>query len=323
MAENSWPFENADSTEAQYTKLFKEFQDTGVLAGLATTVTSGMDVQVAIGSAFVQGWFYENTTAKALTVGAAPATQIRKDYVVLTVDTVANTILASVKAGTVSASGTLPALTQTLALWEHPIATITVAAGAANLVAANVTAMLDGVGLRVRPYANDTERARLGTGSAFLLGINTTTQKVELRVAGSWVTLNPDVDWGSLDGKPTTFTPSTHTHDDRYFTEAEVTNLLGGKAASSHSHDDRYYTESEMNTKLGAKADNGHTHDDRYFTEAEANSRFAYASHSHDQSQIGNQQNMTVGNSSKVNGIKVTSGGGAPGSPATNDLWFP
>ena len=31
--------------------------------------------------------------------------------------------------------------------------------------------------------------------------------------------------------------------------------LVDGKAASSHTHDDRYYTESEMNAKLAAKAD--------------------------------------------------------------------
>lgn len=30
--------------------------------------------------------------------------------------------------------------------------------------------------------------------------------------------------------------PTAHTHDDRYYTEAEVTALLAGKAASTHSH---------------------------------------------------------------------------------------
>lgn len=35
---------------------------------------------------------------------------------------------------------------------------------------------------------------------------------------------------------------------------------LAEKAASSHTHDDRYYTESEMNTKLSGKSDTGHTH---------------------------------------------------------------
>ncbi len=33
-----------------------------------------------------------------------------------------------------------------------------------------------------------------------------------------------------------------------------------GAAASSHTHDDRYYTESEVNTKLSGKSDTGHTH---------------------------------------------------------------
>ena len=34
--------------------------------------------------------------------------------------------------------------------------------------------------------------------------------------------------------------------------------LVDGKAASSHTHDDRYYTESEMNTKLNGKANASH-----------------------------------------------------------------
>ena len=36
--------------------------------------------------------------------------------------------------------------------------------------------------------------------------------------------------------------------------------LVDGKAASSHTHDDRYYTETEMNTKLNGKANSSHTH---------------------------------------------------------------
>lgn len=55
-------------------------------------------------------------------------------------------------------------------------------------------------------------------------------------------------------------TPTAHTHDDRYYTETEVNNLLAGKAASSHTHDDRYYTESEVNSLLAGKSDTSHTH---------------------------------------------------------------
>jgi hypothetical protein len=38
--------------------------------------------------------------------------------------------------------------------------------------------------------------------------------------------------WDSLTGKPSTFPPSSHTHDDRYYTETEVDTLLAGKQAT-------------------------------------------------------------------------------------------
>ena len=41
-----------------------------------------------------------------------------------------------------------------------------------------------------------------------------------------------------------------HTHDDRYYTETEINNLLNGKSNTGHTHDDRYYTETEIDNKL-------------------------------------------------------------------------
>ena len=61
---------------------------------------------------------------------------------------------------------------------------------------------------------------------------------------------------GLVDGKAA----SSHTHNDRYYTESEMNTKLNGKANASHTHDDRYYTESEMNTKLNGKANSSHTH---------------------------------------------------------------
>jgi hypothetical protein len=85
-------------------------------------------------------------------------------------------------------------------------------------------------------------------------------------------------------------TPTSHTHDDRYYTETEMNTLLAGKQASgsyapasgiapsaitgtavittdsrlsdartptTHTHDDRYYTETEMNTLLAGKQASG------------------------------------------------------------------
>lgn len=42
--------------------------------------------------------------------------------------------------------------------------------------------------------------------------------------------------WDSVTGKPTTFAPSSHNHDDRYYTESEMDTKLSGKANSSHTH---------------------------------------------------------------------------------------
>lgn len=40
------------------------------------------------------------------------------------------------------------------------------------------------------------------------------------------------VEWGNISGKPSTYAPSSHTHDDRYYTESEMNTKLNAKAAS-------------------------------------------------------------------------------------------
>lgn len=42
--------------------------------------------------------------------------------------------------------------------------------------------------------------------------------------------------WDAITGKPSSFPPEAHTHDDRYYTESEVDTKLNGKANSSHTH---------------------------------------------------------------------------------------
>lgn len=34
--------------------------------------------------------------------------------------------------------------------------------------------------------------------------------------------------WSAITGKPSAYTPSSHTHDDRYYTESETNSLLSG-----------------------------------------------------------------------------------------------
>ena len=52
----------------------------------------------------------------------------------------------------------------------------------------------------------------------------------------SYATSAGAVPWSGISSKPSTFTPSSHTHDDRYYTESEVNSKLSGKANSSHTH---------------------------------------------------------------------------------------
>lgn len=44
------------------------------------------------------------------------------------------------------------------------------------------------------------------------------------------------VAWGNVSGKPSTFAPSAHNHNDLYYQKSEVNSKLSGKAASSHKH---------------------------------------------------------------------------------------
>lgn len=61
---------------------------------------------------------------------------------------------------------------------------------------------------------------------------NGTTLPANFTVAATLTTntnsLQGNLTWGEITGKPTTFTPSSHTHDDRYYTESEVNSKLAG-----------------------------------------------------------------------------------------------
>lgn len=50
-------------------------------------------------------------------------------------------------------------------------------------------------------------------------------------LSGSEVSIN----WSTIEGKPSTFPPSSHTHDDRYYTETEVDTALAAKSAKNET----------------------------------------------------------------------------------------
>ena len=77
------------------------------------------------------------------------------------------------------------------------------------------------------------------------------------------------VPWSGITGKPSTFTPSSHTHDDRYYTESEMNTLLNGKAATSHTHTKSQIT--DFPTKLSQ-----FTNDKGYVT-TDTNTTYSFA----------------------------------------------
>ncbi len=122
----------------------RHFLGTGVLFGslnqlVVTADGSTLAVTVATGDAFVEGFFYRNDAALSLDIATANALNSRIDTVVVRLDRVANTVRLAVVTGTAAASPTPPALSQTDALFELPLANVTVPAAAGVIVAGNVT----------------------------------------------------------------------------------------------------------------------------------------------------------------------------------------
>lgn len=227
MAENSWPFENADTTEIQFSKWATALAESGPITGLDVTLATGMGLNVGIGTGIVRGMFYENTSAKLLTIGAAPAAgQTRLDQIVLKLDLAGNTISAVVRAGTAtSGGGTLPVLTQNDTTWEHPLRTITVPGGVASLVSGNIGPVTPPTGMRVVPYVGAPPAL---TGIPRALGLNLNTKRLSYWDGAAWAELTASVAWSAISGAPATFTPSAHTH-----TISEITDIGNATVANA------------------------------------------------------------------------------------------
>lgn len=183
MAQNSFPFENADTTETQYSQLFNELQDTGVAgdtianAGIAVSVGTGMGLVVSAGFAIIRGFAYENTDNLPLTVDAADLANPRIDTVVLRLDPTNNNITAVIKKGTPGATPSAPALTQIAgAVWEMPLADILVPTSSTALSGANLTDRRSFLGSRVGYWRTATRPVGIDHGT---FGFNVTTGKFE------------------------------------------------------------------------------------------------------------------------------------------------
>lgn len=194
MTQTSYPFDSTDTTEAQYSQLFRRLNSTGVSGNPSTTdlkVTansSGMNVSVAAGYAIVRGHFYKSDASVSLSIGASSSNP-RKDLIVLKLDPTANSITLVVKAGTAGASPSDPTLTQTdEAVWEFPIARVNVPANATTIAAGNVDDLRQFYGA---PFGKWTTAQRPSSPDLGQAGFNISTSVAELWNGSAWVEISP------------------------------------------------------------------------------------------------------------------------------------
>lgn len=129
-----------------FARYFASFIGNGIYANPSSTLkvsaAGGYDISIAAGKAWINGYFYENTTAKQLTLKPSTA-GIRVDSIVLRLDLINRNISAVIKEG--SADALPPLLTHSDNIYELCLADITILQGAAEITA---TAIAD------RRYSN-------------------------------------------------------------------------------------------------------------------------------------------------------------------------
>ena len=130
---------------AQWSKMFHQVMTDGQFFGYLNALkvyadSTGMQVKVKSGGAWLRGHYYENDEEETLAVSAAHATLTRWDQVVLEVDWSKDDYQISTKmlAGTAAASPALPALTQNATVWQIPMAKIVVGAAVTTIAPSNV-----------------------------------------------------------------------------------------------------------------------------------------------------------------------------------------
>lgn len=144
MAQTSFPFENIDTSETQFSQWARNIGE-GIKQGSGNELapygdSSGMNVKVGTGQAMVRGHYYTTTAEETLTITVSDPSNPRIDNVVLELDPSANTILLKVVAGSPNPSPTAPSVVQTDGgIYQLKLAEVLVGAGVTTITSGNVT----------------------------------------------------------------------------------------------------------------------------------------------------------------------------------------
>jgi hypothetical protein len=189
MAQTSWPFENVDTTETQFSQFFRNLGAgvQGSPAGneLRVTAGTGLAVNVAAGQAMVRGHYYLSSDTEALSLATADGINPRIDTVVLRLNPTTNNILLAVVTGTPDGNPAPPTLTQTdAAIFEYPLANVLVPASAG--VPSTITDRRGFLGSRFGLWSTAGRPSAPVLGTA---GFNTTLNIPEFYDGSKWVGL--------------------------------------------------------------------------------------------------------------------------------------
>ena len=144
MAQTSWPFENIDTSETQFSQWARNIGE-GVIVGKGLELepfadSTGLNVKVKSGQALVRGHYYNSTAEETLSVSAASGANPRIDLLVARLDPTANSIILALVTGTPASSPTAPAPTQTESgVYELPLAQVLVGTGVVTINPGDVT----------------------------------------------------------------------------------------------------------------------------------------------------------------------------------------
>jgi hypothetical protein len=180
MAQSSFPFENIDTTETQYSQMFRTLNNgvNGTPGGGELEVDAagvGLAVDVAAGQAMVRGHFYISTDTETRALATADSVNDRIDTIVLRLDPVANTVLVAVKTGTPDPAPVAPSLVQTDGgIFEQPLANVLVPANAG--IPGTITDRREFMGTRLGTW---TTAGRPPITGRPLFGFNTDTNQIE------------------------------------------------------------------------------------------------------------------------------------------------
>ena len=100
---------------------------------------SGLGISVAAGSAWINGYRYENTGALSLPLTTANGSNPRIDRVVVRLNMISRSIHLAVVDGSPAATPSAPALIRTSDVYELGIADVLIPAAATSVAANNIT----------------------------------------------------------------------------------------------------------------------------------------------------------------------------------------